>query len=92
MRPCAASPGRWRLKASASTPWRPATSSFAGGTWARKIAENKAAVDEMLARDVPLRRLGKPEEVADIVAFLASPRAAFITGTVIVADGGQLRA
>lgn len=64
----------------------------ADGTWARKIAENKSAVDEMLAREVPLRRLGKPEEVADIVAFLASPRAAFITGTVIVADGGQLRA
>lgn len=64
----------------------------ADGTWARRIAENKSAVDEMLLRDVPLRRLGKPEEVADIVAFLASPRAAFITGTVIVADGGQLRA
>lgn len=64
----------------------------ADGTWARKIAENKSAVDEMLARDVPMRRLGKPEEIADIVAFLASPRAAFITGTVIVADGGQLRA
>jgi 3-oxoacyl-[acyl-carrier protein] reductase len=62
------------------------------GTWARKLAENKAAVDEMLLRDVPQRRLGKPEEIADIVAFLASPRAAFITGTVIVADGGQLRA
>jgi 3-oxoacyl-[acyl-carrier protein] reductase len=62
------------------------------GTWARKLAENRPAVDEMLARDVPMRRLGKPEEIADIVAFLASPRAAFITGTVIVADGGQLRA
>jgi len=65
---------------------------FDGGTWARKITENKSAVDEMLLREVPLRRLGKPEEVADIVAFLASPRAAFITGTLIVADGGQLRA
>jgi len=64
----------------------------ADGTWARKIAENKPAVDEMLAREVPMRRLGKPQEIADIVAFLASPRAAFITGTVIVADGGQLRA
>jgi 3-oxoacyl-[acyl-carrier protein] reductase len=62
------------------------------GTWARKIAEDKTAVDEMLVREVPLRRLGQPEEVADIVAFLSSPRAAFITGTVIVADGGQLRA
>ena len=65
---------------------------FEGGTWARKISENKAAVDEMLTREVPLRRLGTPAEIADLVAFLAAPRAAFVTGTVIVADGGQLRA
>ncbi|MBU6463640.1 MAG: SDR family oxidoreductase [Bradyrhizobium sp.] len=65
---------------------------FDDGTWARKLAENKQGVEDMLARDVALRRLGTPEEVADIVGFLASPRAAFITGTVIVADGGQLRA
>jgi 3-oxoacyl-[acyl-carrier protein] reductase len=64
---------------------------FDGGTWARKLAENRQAVDDMLAREVPLRRLGTPEEIADVVGFLASPRAAFITGTVIVADGGQLR-
>lgn len=63
----------------------------ADGTWARKLAENSAAVEEMLVRDVALRRLGKPEEVADLVAFLASPRAAFITGSIMVADGGQLR-
>ena len=63
----------------------------ADGTWARKLAENRAAVEDMLAREVALRRLGKPEEVADTVAFLASPRAAFITGSVVVADGGQLR-
>lgn len=61
------------------------------GTWARKIAENKQAVDDMLQREVALRRLGQPEEIADLVSFLASPRAAFITGSVMVADGGQLR-
>ncbi len=65
---------------------------FEGGTWSRKLAENKAGVEDMLAREVPLRRLGAPAEIADVVSFLASPRAAFITGTVIVADGGQLRA
>jgi 3-oxoacyl-[acyl-carrier protein] reductase len=65
---------------------------FEGGAWARRIADNKAAVDHMLSREVSLRRMGKPEEIADVVAFLASPRAAFITGSVIVADGGQLRA
>ncbi|AMA59286.1 SDR family NAD(P)-dependent oxidoreductase [Bradyrhizobium sp. CCGE-LA001] len=63
----------------------------ADGTWARKIAENKAAVDDMLQREVALRRLGTPEEIADVVAFLVSPRAAFITGSIVVADGGQLR-
>lgn len=63
----------------------------ADGTWARKLAENSTAVEEMLVRDVALRRLGKPEEIADLAAFLASPRAAFITGSIIVADGGQLR-
>lgn len=63
----------------------------ADGTWARKLAENNAAVEDMLAREVALRRLGTPEEIADLVAFLVSPRASFITGSIMVADGGQLR-
>jgi len=64
---------------------------FAGGTWDRKLAEDRAGVEAMLAREVALGRLGTPEEIADLAVFLASPRAAFITGSILVADGGQLR-
>jgi 3-oxoacyl-[acyl-carrier protein] reductase len=65
---------------------------FEGGVWARKLADDSSAVDDMLTHQVPQRRLGRPEEIADVVGFMVSPRASFITGTVIVADGGQLRA
>lgn len=63
----------------------------ADGTWARKRRQDEAALEAMLEREVALGRLGAPEEIADICAFLASPRAAFITGTTIVVDGGQVR-
>jgi 3-oxoacyl-[acyl-carrier protein] reductase len=42
-------------------------------------------------RDVPAGHLGRPEEYGDLVAFLCSERAAYITGTVIPIDGGLLR-
>lgn len=44
---------------------------------------------EMLAR-IPLRRAGRPEEIAHIAAFLASDAASYITGQILVADGGML--
>ena len=43
---------------------------------------------EELAERVPMRRLGTAAEVGELIAFLASPRAAYITGTTIVIDGG----
>lgn len=60
-----------------------------GGTWERKLAEDHEAVDTYITREVPLGRLGGPEEIADVVVFLASQRARFVTGAVWVIDGGQ---
>lgn len=64
---------------------------FDGGTWDRKLKEDRAGVETMLKRDVAQGRLGTPEEIAALAVFLASPRASFITGSIVVADGGQLR-
>ena len=43
---------------------------------------------DSLARTTPLARLGRPEDIADAVSFLASDRASFITGQILACDGG----
>jgi len=48
------------------------------------------AAEEAAKHEVPAARLGRPEEYGDLVAFLCSERAAYITGTVIPIDGGVL--
>lgn len=64
---------------------------FPGGSWETKVREDSASVKAMLEREVAMRRFGTPEEIADAVLFLASDKASFITGTVLVVDGGQVR-
>ena len=43
-----------------------------------------------LQREIPLGRIGKPQEVAKLVCYLASDDASYITGSTIVMDGGQI--
>jgi NAD(P)-dependent dehydrogenase (short-subunit alcohol dehydrogenase family) len=64
---------------------------FDGSVWFRKLQDNPEAVQAMLRSDVALGRLGTPEDIADLVCYLASPLSSFATGAVYPLDGGQVR-
>lgn len=64
---------------------------FKGSIWEKKKKENPSLVKKILKDQVSLHRFGKPNEVGDLVAYLASSRSSFITGSVVVIDGGQLK-
>ena len=51
-------------------------------------SSGRARLDELLAADVPLGRLGQPKEIASLVVYLLSPESSFVTGAVVTADGG----
>lgn len=67
----------------------PGSIEFPGGTWEKRRAEGSPVYDAV-KRAIPFGRLGHPEEVADVVLFLASPMARWVTGQTITVDGGQL--
>lgn len=64
---------------------------FPGGRWEELYKSDMDGVKSYIDVEVPLKRFGKPEEIADAIVFLASERASFITGAELVIDGGQKR-
>jgi 3-oxoacyl-[acyl-carrier protein] reductase len=65
---------------------------FPGGGWDRRRTTDPDGIADFVQRELPFGRFGAPEEVAEVVAFIASPRARWITGSCIPVDGGQGRA
>ena len=65
---------------------------FPGGGWDRRQKADPEGIAAFVKREIPCGRFGRPEEIADVVTFLCSPRAGWITGACIPVDGGQSRA
>ena len=68
----------------------PGSIMFPGGGWDTFQREHPEDFAVFLASQFPFGRLGRPEEVADVVSFLLSARASWITGANVAVDGGQI--
>jgi 3-oxoacyl-[acyl-carrier protein] reductase len=66
----------------------PGSIEFPGGGWERRKTEEPALYNQVLA-SMPAKRLGRPEEVASVVLFLASPLANWVTAQIVGVNGGQ---
>ncbi len=67
----------------------PGSIEFPGGSWEQRKTTDPALYNRILG-SIPFKRLGTPQEVANVVLFLASPYAGWVTGQTVVVDGGQL--
>jgi 3-oxoacyl-[acyl-carrier protein] reductase len=69
----------------------PGSIMFPGGGWERRQQRDPETIADFIARDMPIGRFGTPEEIANVVVFLASDRASLVTGANIAVDGCQLK-
>jgi 3-oxoacyl-[acyl-carrier protein] reductase len=64
---------------------------FPGGNWQKRLDEDPEGIGNFVKQEIPWGRFGTPEEVANVVVFVASPRASWVTGACINVDGCQSR-
>jgi 3-oxoacyl-[acyl-carrier protein] reductase len=64
---------------------------FPGGSWYQRQQADPAGIADFVARELPFGRFGRPEEIGDAIAWLASPRASWVSGACIPIDGCQGR-
>lgn len=62
-----------------------------GGSWHRRATTMPEVIDDFIASEFPWGRMGTLEEIADVITFVASPRARWVNGANIVVDGAQGR-
>jgi 3-oxoacyl-[acyl-carrier protein] reductase len=69
----------------------PGSTMFEGGSWWKRQQSDPEGIAKFVKQELPFGRFGKPEEVGAAIAFLASPKASWISGTTVVVDGCQSR-
>jgi 3-oxoacyl-[acyl-carrier protein] reductase len=70
----------------------PGSVRFPGGSWDKRMLDDPEGTTAFVKREIPWGRFGTADEIADVVTFLVSSRAAWVVGACVPVDGGQSRA